>query len=79
MVLMHHRVWAILVGIAAGFGAFVLGTYIQNTIARNVLFGIAIVALASVMATGMTIGPMDDWQHRHGSCLLDTIDEMRKR
>ncbi len=78
MVHMHHHIWAILVVFLVGVGAFVLGSYIQNAIARNVVFGIAIIAVAFVMATGASIGPMDDWQHQHGSCLLETIDQMQR-
>lgn len=77
MVHMHHHVWAILVVFLLGFGAFVLGSYIQNTIARNVVFSVAVIALAFVMATGVAVGPMDNWQHQHGSCLLETIDQMK--
>ena len=79
MVMMHHHIWAIIAVSGFGVGALVLSSYIQNTIARNIVFGIAAVAVAFVMTTGLAIGPMDDWQHQHGSCLLDTIDQMRKR
>lgn len=79
MVMLHHHFWAIIAVFVFGVGTFVLGSYIQNAIARNIVCGIAIVAVAFVMATGAAIGPMDDWQHQHGTCLLVTIDEMRKR
>jgi hypothetical protein len=79
MVIMNHHIWAILLVIVVGIGAFVLGSYIENSVARNIVSGIAAVTLGFVMAAGLAVGPLDDWEHQHGRCLLDTIEQMRKR
>ena len=79
MVMMHHHIWAIVAVLCLGVGAFWLGSRIQNTVGRNLALGIGGIAVAFVMATGISIGPMDDWQHQHGSCLLETIGQMQQK
>lgn len=72
MIMMNHHLWAIIAVSVVGITAFVIGSRIQNAVGRTIVLGIAVVTLAFVMATG-TIAPLDDWQHQHGSCLLDTL------
>ncbi len=78
MVMMHHHVWAILLVAVVGIAGLLVGSGIQNRVARVTVSGIGLAALSFVLATGAAIGPLDDWQHQHGSCLLQTLDEMKK-
>jgi hypothetical protein len=72
MIMMNHSWWAIIMVSTVGILAFVLGSRIRNTITRTAVLGVAVITLAFVMSTGV-IAPLDNWQHQHGSCLLDTL------
>ena len=73
MVFIHHSSWAVAVVGVAGVLSFLLATRTQNATLRRTIFAISAVAITFFMATGLSVGPMDDWQHQHGTCLLESL------
>ena len=78
MVMMHHNLWYIIGVTGVGIAALLLGSQIHHSITRIVVIGIGIVVMAFVLTTGAIVGPLDNWQHQHGSCLLENLQKEKK-
>jgi len=79
MVMMHHRLWAIIAVFGVGIGIVILSSYISNLLIQHIGICIGMLVIAFVLTTGVVVAPLDDWQHQHGSCLLDTIAQAKRK
>ncbi len=78
MVIMDHNLWAITLVALVGVGALIAGSQIRNRYGRNVVLGIGIITMAFHMATGASVAPLDHWQHQHGTCLLESLEQGKR-
>ncbi len=79
MVVVHHD-WRLIVAfLAVGIAALLLAYSKRPGSARVILWIVSWVALTFIITTGLVIAPLDDWQHQHGGCLLESLQSEGKR